>query len=765
MAKDDRTTVHRFTWLFICVGAFLTAMLFTRPAGADDDAAADAQADSDDPEFAGRFRGRVTDQDGNPLRGARIVIVAIDSKFNTLPTAIGDAPRVRAVTDDDGRFAFDAPDMTYLAVDGLRARRAGLISATADGYGPDWIFVKDRSRSFGRTPAERIKRNHFAFNLAKDDVPIRARLLKPDGSPLPGARVRLINLIVPRHRNLDDYLRREATASPFGSPAAVERDFYFRPRQIPGLTAETATDADGRFTMPGFGRDRIVSLDVSAPEVVDTSLLVMTRDAPAVGIRRGAHGVATGVIHGARFVLELKQGRTISGVVRDRESHQPIAGIWVGIGSRNSWPSRTKDECYPRDGVLTHQTVTDAQGRFRITGLPPGPDKRPVTAASAPGMDYQPASLFAAGDVPVLIECQRGIPFRLKLVDEQGQPVDAEVTYNDVVPNPHAPRGFCYPCRRPLSHAVRNADGTYQGFVVPGPGAILLRTIGRDDLRAAGVDPKTFFAPGRLDWTERERIGFYGTHDRLYTSCGWHFQDDYAAIMLVNPAPNSGPLELTATVVADKPRSGRLIDADGKPVTGVSTRGATLDQYHYEPPLRAASFLLTKLHPNRFRRVTFIQEERQLIGFLAARGDGDAAYTVRMWHWATVTGRIVDENGKPLPIGKQGGPWGQPPTLSMSEQAPLAQPDPNAGEHADVTIDPEGRFRIDHLVPGLRYEAKILRDAKARQFAGMAFIGLVLLPGEVRDLGDIRVRPTAEVALSIERRPTRVQYAPARYRH
>ncbi|HEX7378788.1 MAG TPA: carboxypeptidase-like regulatory domain-containing protein [Pirellulales bacterium] len=765
MAKDDRTTVHRFTWLFICVGAFLTAMLFTRPAGADDDAAADAQADPDDPEFAGRFRGRVTDQDGNPLRGARIVIVAIDSKFNTLPTAIGDALRVRAVTGEDGRFAFDAPDMTYLDVDGLRARRAGLMSATADGYGPDWIFVKDRSQSFGRTPAVRIKRNHFTFELAKDDVPIQARLLNPDGSPLSGARVRLINLIVPRHRNLDEHLRREATASPAGSPAAVERHLYFRPHQIPGLTAETATDADGRFTMSGFGRDRIVSLDVSAPAVVDTSLFVMTRDAPAVGIRRGAHGVATGVIHGAGFVLELKRGRTISGVVRDRDSHEPIVGIWVGIGSRNSWPSRTKDECYPRDGVLTHQTVTDAQGRFSVTGLMFTPDKQPVTAASAPGMDYQSASLFAAGDAPVLIECQRGIPFRLKLVDEQGQPVDAEVTYDDVVPNPHAPRGFCYPCRRPLSSAGRNADGTYQGFVLPGPGAIFVQTSGRDDLRAAGVDPKTFFAPGRLDWTERERIGFYGTHDTLYTSCGWHFQDDYAAIVLVNPAPNSGPLELTATVVADKPRSGRLIDADGKPVTGVSTRGATLDQYDYEPPLRAASFLLTKLHPDRFRRVTFIQEERQLIGFLAARGDGDAAYTVRMSRWATVTGRIVDENGKPLPIGKQGGPWGQPPTLSMSEQAPLVQPDPNAGEHADVTIDPEGRFRIDHLVPGLRYEAKILRDAKARQFAGMAFIGLVLLPGEVRDLGDIRVRPTAEVALSIERRPTRGQYARAQCKY
>jgi hypothetical protein len=39
------------------------------------------------------------------------------------------------------------------------------------------------------------------------------------------------------------------------------------------------------------------------------------------------------------------------------------------------------------------------------------------------------------------------------------------------------------------------------------------------------------------------------------------------------------------------------------------------------------------------------------------------------------------------------------------------------------------------LVPGQRFRAKVYRDACV---AGMAFQNLVLKPGEVKDLGDIR---------------------------
>ena len=744
MTRSGREAACLVTFIFIVAGALGSAMRLPPSAGAADDAPPNTPADPDDPKFAGRFHGQVMDADGKPLRRARVFVVPLDRQFNTLPTAIADAGRVRAETDEEGRFEFEAPDLTHLDLDGLAARRDGLISATADGYGPDWIFFEGRARSALRAPADRIKQNEFVLRLAKDDVPIHGRILDANGRPLAGAHVRFTGLMIPRERDLDAHLAREATLPLDASPDEGERSFYYRPHQIRELVAETSTDADGRFTMSGFGRDRLVSLEVSKPGVVDTSLTVMTRDAPNVGVRPNFNGLTTAVIYGTGLTLLLDPGWTISGVVRDADSQEPIAGIWVGIGSENFLPSRTKDENYPRDGVLSHRTTTDADGRFRITGLHLLPAKRTVTAASAPGMPYQSAAVFVQGDGPVMIECRRGIPFRLKLVDEQGRPVEAEVTYLDVAPNPHAPTGFCYPCRTPLSRTSRNVDGTYQGFVVPGPGAILVETPGRAGYRPACVDPKAFFAPKRTVWTAQERITAYGTQGTLSTSCGLHFQDDYAAIVLVDPAPNSASLELAATVMKDRPRRGRLIDADGNPVMGVKTQGMTLYQYDYEPPLRAAAFRLTGLHPDRVRRITFIQEERQLIAFLPARGDGDTPYTVRMEPWATVAGRIVDENGKAIPIGKPGSDWEIPPTLWMSDIG-VANADPSAGEYASVKIEANGQFRVERLVPGQRYRAEIHRGLWGRHFAGMAFTNLVLRPGEVRDLGDVRVKASSQV--------------------
>lgn len=682
--------------------------------------------DPDDPKFAGHFSGRVTGPDDQPVGGARVYIVPMDN-------GVSQVGPVRA-TAANGRFDFDAPDMTYLDDDGLPARRAGLIVATADGYAPDWIATWGRPRSGFQSHSDPIKGAELNLRLANDDVPIQGRFLDDDGQPLAGARVRLVGLMVPLRRDLDAHLAREMQRNLAMNAPGYERSLH-RPDLAPGLTVETRTDADGRFTLSGLGRDRIAQLAVSAPSVVDTTLTVMTRDAPDVGTGVSFSGIPTQTIHGARFELWLKQGRTVSGVVRDRDSRMPLAGMLVGIGRKN----------FPRDGVLSYQTVTDAKGRFKIAGLDPSLAELTITAASAPGMPYLSAAAEVHGDSPVLIECRRGIAFRLTLVDEQGLPVEAEVSYDNVTPNPQAPRGFCAPCRTPISLAARNENGTYEGFAVPGPGAVLVKTPGRSKYRAAYVDPKAFFAPGRTEWTAQERITTYGTRGTLSLSTGWTAQDNYAAIVLINPAPGSKRLELSATVAKDRPRRVSLVDSDGKPVVGATTDGMSLYPYDYEPPLRAATFPLTRLHPDRVRRLTFTKEDRRLIGFLLARGDGDSPYTVQMQAWGTVTGRIVDENGNPLKV-----------SLSLGDVAGEVNADAQVGVHRGAATDDGGRFRIERLVPGQRYSAEVYRE---QRLIGMAFDKLMLGAGQVRELGDIRIGPMALAAYR-ERAPRTIRSLP-----
>jgi hypothetical protein len=422
---------------------------------------------------------------------------------------------------------------------------------------------------------------------------------------------------------------------------------------------------------------------------------------------------------------------TIKGLVRDRDTQAPIPGTWV------TW---CRDPL--RDPAAAAEApVTDEKGRFTIAGLIPelwNWDKsyRALRAFPRPGGQHLVAEGLLEPGADVVIECVRGIPFRLKLVDEQGKPVEANVEYRYISPNPHVEdliKTLFHDINWPvMNRAARRADGTYEGFVLPGPGAVLVKTPGRS-YRPAHVDPKAFFAPGRTKWTAQEQISTYGTHNTLQIGGEWTDQHDYAAIVLVNPARNSAPLELSATVVNDKPRRVSLIDPDGKPVIGVKAEGLTWFPWNSGPALRAASFPLIKLHPDRARRITFIQEDRQLIGFLMARGDGETPYTVRMQPWGTVTGRLHDENGPLSDVSffSLGGGAGFEPN-----------PDAEVGEYAHVEIDSSGRFRVDRLVPGQRYRAEVYRGTA--KFAGMAFENLVVRPGEVRDLGDICTKPPTD---------------------
>jgi hypothetical protein len=213
--------------------------------------------------------------------------------------------------------------------------------------------------------------------------------------------------------------------------------------------------------------------------------------------------------------------------------------------------------------------------------------------------------------------------------------------------------------------------------------------------------------------------------------------------VLVNPPVGSKPLELTAAVARDKPRPISIVDSAATPVVGVTTQGLTFHPWDTEPRLRSASFLLTKLHPDRVQRITFIEEKRGLIGFLMARGNGHTAYTVRMQPWAIVTGRLLDENGQPFPTQGPRGLKVPAPTLSINSAGIVVNSDRRSGEYGLVNIDGALRFRIDHLVPGQRYTAKVYRGIGL--FAGNAFENLVLGPGEVRDLGDIRTKPAVDV--------------------
>jgi DNA-directed RNA polymerase specialized sigma24 family protein len=75
------------------------------------------------------------------------------------------------------------------------------------------------------------------------------------------------------------------------------------------------------------------------------------------------------------------------------------------------------------------------------------------------------------------VDCQPGIPVRLKLIDkETGKPLrNADVFYEPIFPNPHTRQASGYSpvqASGPYNSGVSQDDGTYLIGVLPGPGGI-----------------------------------------------------------------------------------------------------------------------------------------------------------------------------------------------------------------------------------------------------------------------------------------------------
>ncbi len=151
----------------------------------------------------------------------------------------------------------------------------------------------------------------------------------------------------------------------------------------------------------------------------------------------------------------------------------------------------------------------------------------------------------------------------------------------------------------------------------------------------------------------------------------------------------------------------------------------TLDVFQgpLQTPMNSSAFIVTGL-PSGRSRLDFFYHRRKLAGSIALSGDEKQNLTVKLQPWGTVIGRVVDETGKPRTDVE---------IFSTTRE----QLDPERGDlELKPTVNAEGRFRIDGLVPGVKYDAHGHSPQKAD---GPILKGVQVASGEVKDLGDIRL--------------------------
>lgn len=200
------------------------------------DPAESTAAEASSPENASALlHGSVVNNEGEPVAGA--VVRAVLPYLNQ---------SVKAVTDRDGKFVLNCGDREKFEQASARTPEfeAKLVASAAE-LGSD----------FRNVTLAKLANTQLDFQLTKI-VPITGHILGSNGQPLKEITITVESVGIPAG-GIDAYIR---SVKQNGSLlAATIADTWYGA----GLAdAETETDAEGRFTLNGYGANRIIQLSI-----------------------------------------------------------------------------------------------------------------------------------------------------------------------------------------------------------------------------------------------------------------------------------------------------------------------------------------------------------------------------------------------------------------------------------------------------------------------------------------------------------------------
>jgi RNA polymerase sigma factor (sigma-70 family) len=626
-----------------------------------------------------QVRGQVLDPDGKPLAGAKLYLKYDYGRDENLP--------VRATSDAEGHFAFAFPRSLFDP--SIPDRSWYQVMAIADGYGPDWAYqVKP-------VPSTDLK-----LRLVRD-LPIRGRIVTLDGRPVRGAtlQVEQINTYV----NLEAFLQ---TVRDREWPL-VDGKGWSGP--FPGQPRVLTTDAEGRFRLTGLGRDRLVEFRLEGPGIQYGPVRALAREMKPVEPRQmkpPAYGPNMAKVYGATFDHAAVPSRPIRGVVRDKKTGLPVAGVEVDAVGTTQKSRSDKDGRYELLGC-----AKSAEGYFVYVN-PAGKlyFSASVQLPDTPGLDP------VAGDIELIV----GLRVEGRVTHRvTGKPMArVQVHYNPLYPNPFVrwfgPNGAgSVPC----SVAETGPDGSYRLVVLPGPG--VLGYIARS--------PRETFMPALVTTQDLKDFfkdnDYHGNEDMLriqgsvngWTAMG---QAGYHHLLLIKPGEKDETLTRDVTLQPARAVGGNVVGPEGKRLVGVRV-------YNPAPgilsqPLADDTFTVQGLNPRRTRHLVFVDKDRRHGAFVTLTGEPKEPLTVRLEACGAATGRLLDPDGEPVAETVV--------RLECREVPDSAPP--------RVKTDRQGRFRMDGLVPGQKYQARL----GLPPFGQYLFKPFTVKPGESKHLGDVQVK-------------------------
>jgi RNA polymerase sigma factor (sigma-70 family) len=637
------------------------------------------------------IKGMVLALDGKPLPGAEVFWLGhprFEPVANAMPRRFKEKPEdfskklALATTDAGGRFEI-AAEFDSKAFTG----REVVVKATGLGIASRVFF--DEAVSEGADAKEALK-----FRLRKP-VTIEGRLLAPTGAPARGVKA-----------SLEFFTGGEKDLEMDGvSVGGAGEDNEFRPEYWP---KPWTTDSDGRFRIEGVVPEKMVArLHFRHPDFADGALFVSTG-----GSVDGWEREFKVKPVDARFTHTLEPARPVTGVVTDKQTGRPLAGVLIEVT-----PLHFRMGGYGANMKVS--ATTDGAGRYRAAGE--AGENYEVTAFPEPESGYLPLRVqhnpwpVGARTLNIDLALAKGRIIRGRVVDgKEGRPIaGASVVYE---PGPTNPVGDGdYDFENPV---LTDKNGRFALTALPGRGLLGVEGPTGDYIRVA------------IEGPEHAESSIARPHG-------------FAWIDVPEEEDKTLP-DANVTLRKGVKIEARIVGPDNSPVDAamgwcVEMHATQLDNWVSPSPISDGRFELVGANPERSYRAFFVDPKRKVGAVAELKYDSKGPVVVRLEPTATVQGTMVDEKGKPLQ-GSQILPWIVFTTDNRELKAEDFRDDSMAAAYQIFTQEPmldshPAEFKYDNLIPGLRFYV----GSRGTYHAIPA-----LKPGEVRDLGNIVVKPQNE---------------------
>ncbi len=672
------------------------------------------------------------------------------------------------------RFVVSASKLLRKVTGSWLDKSLASLTAVASGFGPDWSELPDiEGGRYGQFKAEYAHDFHLAA-----DLPVNGRVLDGQGKPVAGATVEVSAMhdlsdphwwkMPPAIKSIDTKIMSRQEVDPGDWFSPLYRTAW---QVIPPAT----TDTEGRFRLNGVGGNRAVRLEVRGPGIRSTSVSVLTRqDAAAFAEairakyprtlrepdgyfypqREASHGDPGVLLFGPSPTVEVDPARTLSGLVRDAATGKPIPDLEVMVV----------------DAFGAGAARTDRHGRYRLLRAE---DDAAITVLAGNHHDHYQAAVrklgnaHGLGEIVADFNLPRGVKVSGRVLETGtdrpivsgprqgchdvglGPLVAGYVTYFPLASNialRGTPAGLYFEgipagIQNYYRAAVIDGEGRFQISVPPGPGLLLIQSSPGMPMFGEAMTWNESLGYHRLfpylKLTSRDKNDGAGGEDAK-TFPGFVAPisiANYHAYRVINPAADATKLDLTVHIPRAASRMVRFVDPAGHAIRGVSVKGLVAAPQNcfwgMTIELDGSEAEVMALEPGKPRQIVAMSRDGKYAVATFLKGDDPGPATIRLEPAASITGRIVDEKGRPVQALLSPAP---PP-----RDAEMAADPGTVLGFQQTRTDADGRFRLSPMLAG-RYSGEIRGAPSDSAVVGMAFENLVLRSGETRDVGEIRVK-------------------------